>query len=332
MTMRRMLVMAGGAVLPIALLSLLLDNQWVVDAINDTGLHYDEGLAPPLWWLQFPHWRLTGGPVGWKFTVALDFTTVLFFVLLILLGTAGARAVEPNRGGFGALVTGWWATTVAGGVAGLVQGALLNWALDLPNGGPNVFEAVSHGASFGLGYGWLAGLGMLLGYLITRTRGVAGRQPGPYPPQQPGMPMQPPYGQPMAQQPMQPMQPGMPMQPPYVPPQGQPQQHAWAGPPVPQQPGPYPPQQPVPPQQPAPPIPPQPSAPPIPPQPSAPPPEQVPPAAPEDKDEAPEAEPKEPPQDAAQDAPQDSPQDSADDDLDLADRTVIDRKRDAGES
>ena len=49
MTMRRMLVMAGGAVVPIALISILLGNQWVVDAINDTGLHWNEGIAPPLY-------------------------------------------------------------------------------------------------------------------------------------------------------------------------------------------------------------------------------------------------------------------------------------------
>ncbi|MFE9104958.1 hypothetical protein [Actinomadura geliboluensis] len=349
MTMRRMLVMAGGAVVPIALISILLGNQWVVEAINESGIHYDEGFAPPLYWLLYPSWRLTAGDATWKFLVAIDLGTILFFVLLILLAAAGARAVDPERGALGAVLTGWWATVVAGGVAGLFDGALINWALDMPDGaGPNVFTSVTHGASFGFGYGWLAGLGMLLGFLMSRGRGTAARQQpgGPYAQQpQPGPYAQQPYGQPMPpmqQPPMQPQQPMQPMQPmqqqaPYVPPQGQPQQ-PWGG--VPQQPmQQYPPQQ-QPPQPPygAAPVPQQPPAPQqpsVPQQPSAPQAEQAAPMEPTPP--APAEEPAEPeqetPKDAATDTPEDTPENAADsDDLNLADRTIVDRKRESGDS
>ncbi|NVI87061.1 hypothetical protein [Actinomadura sp. BRA 177] len=289
MTMRRMMVMAGGAVVPIALISILVGNQWVVDAIDDTGIHWDEGIAPPIAWLLFPKWRLTGDQIAGKFILALDVSTVLFFVLLILLAVAGARAVDPNRGALGALVTGWWATIVAGGIAGFVLGVLTNWALDLPGGsGPNVLLSVTPGVAFGFAYGWLAGIGMLLGYVITR-RGAAQRQPGQFAPQQPAMPMQQQaYGQPMQPQYAQQQYPQQQQQP-YVPPQAQPQQPAWGGapqqqygaPPVPQQ------QPPVP----------QPAAPPAPEQP-------------------------------AQEAPPEQEKAPDDDDLGLADRTIIDRQRD----
>ncbi|QKW38115.1 hypothetical protein HUT06_32325 [Actinomadura sp. NAK00032] len=340
MTMRRMLVMAGGAVVPIALISILLGNQWVVDAINETGIHYDEGIAPPLYWLLYPSWRLTAGDATWKFLVAVDLGTILFFVLLILLAVAGARAVDPQRGALGAAVTGWWATVVAGGVAGLFDGILINWALDLPDGaGPNVFNSVTHGASFGFGYGWLAGLGMLLGFVMSRGRGAGAQQQpgGPYAQQQAGPYAQQPYGQPMAPMQQQPMQQPMQQQAaPYVPPQGQPQQ-PWGG--VPQQPmQQYPQQQapqpygaaPMPPQPPAQ-QPPQAQQPSVPQQPSAPPPEQAAPAeqAPPAAAEAPA----EPEQDAPKDTPEKASDDAADsDDLNLADRTIVDRKRDGGDS
>ncbi|NKZ03638.1 hypothetical protein [Actinomadura latina] len=320
MTMRRMLVMAGGAVVPIALISLLFGNQWVVDAINDTGLHWDEGIAPPLYWLLFPKWRLSAGPAPWKFVLALDFSTVLFFLLLIGFAAVGARALDPRRGGLGAVVTGWWATVVAGGIGGFVMGVLLSWVLDLSSDrGPYVFNAVSHGAAFGFAYGWLAGIGMLLGYLVTRRGATAqAQQPGQYAPQQPGMPMQQPYGQPMGQRPGQYAQQ---QAVPYVPPQGQPQQ-PWGG--VPQQPmqQQYPHQQPgVPQQYGAAPV----QQPSVPQQPPAPPPEQAPPAAPEAPAEAKQ----DPPADAPNDPPTDPPADAPeDDDLDLADRTIVDRKRD----
>jgi hypothetical protein len=311
MTMRRMMVMAGGAVVPIALISILVGNQWVTDAINDDGgLHRGEGITPLVSWLLFPSWRLTGEHLAGKYIIAKDFSTVLFFVLLILLAVAGARAVDPNRGALGALVTGWWATTVAGGIAGFVGGVLTNWALDLPSGaGPNVLLSITPGVAFGFAYGWLAGIGMLLGYVITR-RGAA-QQPGQYAPQQPGMPMQQPYGQPVAQQPMQQQpvqqqyaQPQYQQQQPYVPPQGQPQQPVWGGAPPQQQYGapPAPQQQPPPAQQ----------QPPVPQQAAPPAPEQTPPSS---SPAAPEASPEK------EKAPDD-------DDLGLADRTIIDRKPD----
>lgn len=323
MTMRRMLVMAGGAVVPIALISLLLGNQWVIDAISDTGLHWDEGLAPPLYWLFFPSWRLTPGDYAWEQVVVLDIGVVLFFVLLILLAVAGARAVDARRGAIGAAVTGWWATVVAGGIAGFVTGVLMRWALDIhSDSGPFIFGAVTRGASFGFAYGWLAGIGMLLGFLMTRGRDAAAQQPGQpgrpgqYALQQPAMPMQQPYGQPARQQ-------GVP----YVPQQAQPQQ-PWGGmpqQPVPQQYQQQPYQQPY--QQPQyqQPQPQQYGTPPVPPQPSAPASEQVPPAAPEAPDEPEQDAPEGTDGNAGADAPKD-------DDLGLDDRTIVDRKRDGGDA
>ncbi|MEU8345802.1 hypothetical protein AB0C74_29240 [Spirillospora sp. NPDC048832] len=352
MTMRRMLVMAGGAVLPIALISILLGNQWVVDAVDDSDLHFDRGFGAVLYWLFFPNWRLTAGHATWKYLVAIDLGTILFFVLLIALAAVGARSVDPERGTFGAVVTGWWAAFVAGGVAGLFGGLLLKWALDFPDGvGPSVFNSVMRGASFGFGYGWLAGLGMLVGLLMARGRGAAApgqaqgqgggpyaQQPGPYGQQPFGSPMPPAQQQPMQQQPMQ-------QAAPFVPPQGQPQQ-PWGG--VPQQPMQYPPQPGAPQPYGAAPVPGQPPAqqPSVPQQPSAPAAEQSPPAeqpTPGEQQSAPAAQappaaggaPAEPGKDTPeQDAPgKDAPGDADDsDDLDLADRTIVDRKRDPGDS
>ncbi|TDC64397.1 hypothetical protein E1200_20365, partial [Actinomadura sp. GC306] len=118
MTMRRMAAMAGGAVAPIALLALLFNNQWVVGAIRDGDFDYSGGIGPLVATLQFPQWRVTAGEGTWKYLFALDFTFLLFLVLLGLLAFAGARAIDPRGGVLGALVTGWWATAVAGGVAG----------------------------------------------------------------------------------------------------------------------------------------------------------------------------------------------------------------------
>ncbi|MFC4049159.1 hypothetical protein ACFOY4_05645 [Actinomadura syzygii] len=365
MTMRRILMMAGGAVLPVAVFALLFDNQWVVDAIRDSDFRYNEGIGPLVSWSHALAWRFTPGDGSkWTFVLAVDFTTLLFFVLLAALVAAAARFLDVNRGPLGALIVGWWAAIVAAGIAGLVFGPLLYWTLDLRSASEAIFSSISQGVSSGFAFGWIAGLGAVGGFLMSRPRtpGVQqpyggggqaygmqpGMQPGtqlgvqqpqqPYGGQQPYVPQQmhqqpmPQQAPPQQMQPQQPMPPQQPMQPhpsavPYVPPQGQGQQPPWGAAPVPpqQQPGAPAPQQfgapPVPPQQPAQPIA-QPAQPAVPSAPQAPAPE---PAA--DDEEPPE------PENAAErdDAPADPPEDTPerdDDDLDLADRTRIDRQRD----
>ncbi|WP_067461124.1 hypothetical protein [Actinomadura macra] len=275
MTTRRILVMTGGALAPVLLLTLLFNNQWVVDAIRKSDLEYDHGIGRLVSWFEYPQWRLTGGSTHapGKFIVAVDIGTLLFFVLLALLVLAACRAIDPQRGLFGAVVAGWWATVVAGGLSGIFLGALINWALDLPGeeNSTTIWNTMSHGASYGLVYGWLPGIGALVGFLFTRPRQYAQQQPMPVqtlPPSgpvpsgapghsgahllpgmhpQPGAPMQPGQMQPGQMQPgqMQPgqMQHGVPMAPPQHGGQGLSPQHPAAVPYVPP-PGPQQPQQP----------------------------------------------------------------------------------------
>ncbi|MFD0902779.1 hypothetical protein [Actinomadura sediminis] len=286
MTMRRMVMTAGGAVLPVALIALVFGNQWAVDAVR--GEARDGGLWQLVHWLQTPQWHLYPESFfNWGYVISVDIGLILFFALIAGLTAVGVRAVDPNRGMLGAAVTGWWACVVAGGVSGLVTGTLVKLSLD---DGPSfdgiVWGSIAGGAAFGLVYGWLAGLGALAGFHLTRDRGTGGgrqaqqqfgqqpyqqqfgqqqpyqQQPyqqqfgqqqfgqGPHQPQ-PGAPMQPTPGQPVPGQPV----PGQPYAPPqhpanvpYVPPQGGPQQPAWGA--APQQPG--VPQQPPAPEQPAP--------------------------------------------------------------------------------
>ncbi|MEO3824630.1 hypothetical protein [Actinomadura sp. B10D3] len=349
MTMRRMLAMTGGALVPLAVLALLVGNQWVLDAIAKSGFDFGDGIGPLVSWLFTLAWRFTPRPAAdWRSVVTEDFSLLVLFAVLVVLVAVGVRLADPERGPAGAVITGWWATVVAAGVSGLVSGPLTYWALEFPSGsmGRVVFAQISQGASFGLAFGWLAGLGALGGLFLDRRRGTGPRPSGvqqPYgPPQpyvvQPGMPMQQPYPQqaPPQQAPPQQMQ-QHPSAVPYVPPQGQPPQPGWGAAPVPQQPG-------------------QPGGqfgtPPVPQQPSAPPQEQAPPvsppappASPAEPEEAPQDAPKgggeDAPEEAGDDTPKDDPkdepadggtdeggQDDGDDDLDLADRTVIDRRRD----
>ncbi|MGW3767355.1 hypothetical protein [Actinomadura verrucosospora] len=332
MTMRRMLAMTGGAVVPMALLALLFGNQWVVEQINRSDIRYDEGIGPVVSWLLTLAWRLTPmeGP-GVKGAFAEDFSLLVFFAVLVGLVLAGARLADPERGPFGALIIGWWAAVVAGGVSGIVAAPLTRWAFEFHDGsfGRTFSSTVGQGASFGFAFGWLAGLGALAGFFLARTREAGPRQP--YAPAQPSM-AQP--GVPMQQTPYPQQMPPHPSAVPYVPPQGQPQQPAWGAPPVPPQP-PQPGQAPQPGQF---------GVPPVPPQPSAPPQERTPPETPEEPDAAPgessEGAPEEPkespgegPQEGREDEPKDGPKDAPeeapeDDDPDPADRTMIDRRRD----
>ncbi|GGP94690.1 hypothetical protein GCM10010187_07530 [Actinomadura coerulea] len=254
-----MLAMTGGAVVPMALLALLFGNQWVVEEIDRSDLRYDEGIGPVVTWLLTLGWRITPkGSPGLKWVFAEDFSLLVFFGVLAGLVLAGARLADPQRGPFGAVIIGWWAAVVAGGVSGVVAAPLTRWAFGFDDGSfaRTLGSTVGQGASFGFAFGWLAGLGALGGFFLARTR-ESGPRPGqPYGPVQPYM-AQP--GMPMQQQPYPPQMPPHPSAVPYVPPQGQPQQ-PWGAAPAPQPPQPG--QAPQPGRFGVPPVPPQPSAPP----------------------------------------------------------------------
>ncbi|WP_131742498.1 hypothetical protein [Actinomadura roseirufa] len=236
MTTRRIFVMALGALVPVVLLSLLFGNQWVIEALVKNDFDYTRGAGQLMLWLQYPRWRLTTGSFDWRFLVAEDVSTLLFFALVPVLTLVGARSLEPRRGLFGAVLTGWWASVAAGGVSGIVAGVLLDWAFDYPGQETSrtIFSAISNGACFGLAFGWLAGAGALVGFLVTRPREYAVQHPaaGAVPPPgallPPGgphpaaiaMPVQPTHGEGLPPQ--------HPAAVPYVPPPGTPQQQpAW---------------------------------------------------------------------------------------------------------
>lgn len=234
-------MMSGGSLVPLAVLAVLIGNQWVVDAITKSGFDLGKGIGPLVARLLFLSWRFTP-PHGlsWRYVLTLDFTTLLVLAGTALLAAAGARALDPARGLVGALITGWWAVIVAGGVAGFVYGLLQNWALGFHtmSMSNSIFNGIEKGAGAGLLYGWLAGAGALAGFLVGRPRGQAAPQQfGQYAPQQPyGAGRQPyagqqPYGtqqagpaqQPYAQQGYAPQPYG---QQPYGMPPGVPQQGA----------------------------------------------------------------------------------------------------------
>ncbi|WP_329521758.1 hypothetical protein [Spirillospora sp. NBC_01491] len=286
MTARRVFAMVIGATGPLALLALLVGNQWVSEAVVRNDVEMRTGLGPLLDWLRFPEWRLTGvgGHINTFGLVAtVDFTTMLFLVLVAALVLAGVRPLEPRGGLFGALVLGWWATLVAGGLAGLLRGFLMGPVLDFPSGRARmqmIWQGVEHGLGFGFFYGWLAGVGVLVAFLIIRAPGPAAVRHGGMPMQQQPFPVQHPaampYMPPGAAGPAQgeypppgPPQSGYPQAGP--PQQGYPQggyaQPGWGNVPVQQRPGAVPPQALPPaapsaaPAAPAPPVPPSPPAP-----------------------------------------------------------------------
>ncbi|WP_030171036.1 hypothetical protein [Spirillospora albida] len=276
MTMRRMIAMALGALLPVLAIALVMGNQWVADEINESDLERGEGLAPLVTWLQVPMWRISGpgSRTEWKYIFAIDFTLLVMLGLLAALVVVGARSVDPRRGAFGAFITGWWAAVLAAGLSGIVEGVLLNWAFPFPGGASRtIWISISTGLGFGFAYGWLVGLGTLAGYAVGRSRtpaaqqpygqpqpfgggtgpqpmpfgGSTGPQPMPYAPQQP-------YGRPAGYPPVQPgpqmgTGPQHPAAVPYTPPPGTPQPPAWGAAPAPGQPPAQPPAQPGPPAQ-----------------------------------------------------------------------------------
>ncbi|MFI6521005.1 hypothetical protein ACIBF1_35995 [Spirillospora sp. NPDC050679] len=236
MTTRRIFGMALGALGPVLLLALLFGNQWVVEAVADSDIDRRGTLGTLLNWLQFPSWRIT--PTGRRgsagYVLALDFTLLLYFAAVAGLVFAAARALDPVRGAIGALVTGWWAVLVAGGLVAIPGGYLTTMTLDYPDALRTqvLWNSIAQGLGFGLFYGWLAGLGAVVAFLLTRGGRTVGPMPQGVPQGAPSMPPPMPHPQqPMARQPVQPQPPfGQPAQPghmlppdhpaamPYVPP------------------------------------------------------------------------------------------------------------------
>ncbi|MGH3391400.1 MAG: hypothetical protein ACRDOO_21235 [Actinomadura sp.] len=232
----RTLVLSGLA--PVVLIGLLAGNQWAVlfaarhgldgreIRLNGNGM---ENLGRLVAWLQFPSWRVSGPT---SFVVIQDVSLLLLFAAVALLILLGARAVDPHRGAMGALVLGWWATVVAGGLVGLIRGLLTVTFVNIPEPAAWTFiwGGLESGAVFGMVYGWLTGLAMLLAFLATRRKegaaapgsygpgvqGPAATPPPPPPPLPQRVPQssyspQPPGGQwppPQQRQPSWPAQPG----------------------------------------------------------------------------------------------------------------------------
>ncbi|MBW8484173.1 hypothetical protein [Actinomadura parmotrematis] len=253
MTLRRVIGVGGGTAVPLVVLILLFGNQWLYDALLRNDVGYSGTGGQFLRWLEFPVWRLTAGSTrhrAFLYVVSLDFTVLLLLVLAVGLAVLAARALDERRGLFGAVVAAWWATIVAAGVAGLVRGLLLAWVLEYPGSmrSMSVWQGFAQGLGFGFWFGWLAGIGALVGFLLARPRvatpaGAPGTGPIPVVPPRPGtgpMPIVPqhpsavPYAPPPGaqyapgpQQPPQPQQPppgwsGAPSVPPAQPPVQQP--------------------------------------------------------------------------------------------------------------
>ncbi|MGI5164322.1 hypothetical protein ACQEU3_08215 [Spirillospora sp. CA-253888] len=208
MTTRRIFGMVLGALGPVLLLALLFGNQWVVEAIADSDIDRRGTLGTLLNWLQFPSWRIT--PMGRRgsagYVLALDFTLLLYFAAVAGLVFAAARALDPVRGAFGALVTGWWAVLVAGGLVAVPSGYLTTMTLDYPDALRTqlLWNTIAQGLGFGLVYGWLAGLGAVVAFLLTRGGRTVGPMPQGVPQGTPPLPPPMPHPQqPVAQQPVQ---------------------------------------------------------------------------------------------------------------------------------
>ncbi|WP_157432934.1 hypothetical protein [Actinomadura rifamycini] len=171
MAMRRIVMAAGGAILPIAAISLAFGNPWVAEAVREQAGPGYEGVWHPVYWLQNVRWFLyPDNGTSWSVVVAVDSGALLSLALLAALAALGVRAADPDRGALSAVVTGWWACFVAAGVGGLITGVLVESVID----GAEFHKIggyLADGASFGLLYGWTAGLGMLAGLRLARDGG-----------------------------------------------------------------------------------------------------------------------------------------------------------------
>ena len=148
---------AGGAVLPVAVLSVVFGNQWAAEAIrNEAGPDYD-GIWQSVHWLQTLQWLLYAHDGrSWGVVIAMDIGLILSLALLAALAAAGMRAVDPDRGTLGAVITGWWACVVAAGVGGLITGLFVELVIESAEV-HKIRGYVTEGASLGLLYGWIAG-------------------------------------------------------------------------------------------------------------------------------------------------------------------------------
>jgi hypothetical protein len=217
-----------GAILAVAL---LLGNRWSIEAIARHEGYSNEKTGPLLQYLTFPAWRVS--PLRAESLLPVDVGTLVLLALTAALivpavrslgagappagpATSGAvpygpaagagpwgpvtpapRAalVAPRGGTFGAIIAGWWATVVAGALAGLVRGLLFNAVESIPGetAWRFVWSTVGSGAGFGLFVGWLTGLGVLIGLGLGRPRPAP---PVPYVPPQPGWGVPPPPSHP----------------------------------------------------------------------------------------------------------------------------------------
>ncbi|MFC0038677.1 hypothetical protein [Actinomadura rayongensis] len=188
-----------ATVLPLVVLAVLFGNPWFRDWWFRQHEFRNDYLQP-IQSVSFLDWGFTRygqPPMGY---VVIDlFGTLLALGLTVLLAALAGRTVDPRRGAFGALVSGWWAALVACGLGGFVKGLATFQYDDLPAPARLLWSATESGLAFGFFYGWLGGLAALLAFLVGRGRTprAAGYPAGaPYAP--PPAPPAAPYGPPGA--------------------------------------------------------------------------------------------------------------------------------------
>lgn len=174
MPFRRALMVSAGGVAVVMMQALVVGNQWVVQWIFDHDILEGSGAAEYLRGiLLFPHWRLT--PVGgFRSLLVPDFGLLLLFVSLSVFTTLGLMALDPVRSAPAALICGWWATFLAASIDAFVAQFLAGVFFDVPA----YFDlAVASGLRYALVVGWLPGLAVMAGYLLTRPRSAPGWSP-----------------------------------------------------------------------------------------------------------------------------------------------------------
>lgn len=165
MTRTRVARPVVGGIGTILVLALLLGNQWVVEYIARHGGFGNARFGPLLQAVTFPAWRVS--PLRAETLLPADISTLLLLALVGLLVAPAVRALDPRRRGFAAVAAGWWATVVAGALAGLVRGVLFNALEHIPTASGDltwrfVWSTLGGGAQFGLFCGWLTGLAVLI--------------------------------------------------------------------------------------------------------------------------------------------------------------------------
>ena len=175
-----------GGVAAIVVLTLAFGNPWFVDVTVRHEYYANHKIGPLVGALIFPGWRVS--PVTVRALAPEDPSTLVLYGLVAALIAAAVRSLGPARRGFAVVVAGWWATVVAAAVAGLLRGLLLAaFEGNVPSEiiWQVTWDDLGGGLRFGLFFGWLAGLAVLIAARRTaaapagaRRRSVPAERPG----------------------------------------------------------------------------------------------------------------------------------------------------------